>query len=80
MEGGPAEGRFPYDAGGSAPSTKRLRCGINLSHLLNGGGEAPSVVRVGTSLKGLPIGGRNLSGVPKATATFYYILPLLSTF
>jgi len=62
MEGGPAEGRFPYDAGGSAPSTKRLRCGINLSHLLNGGGKARSVVRAGISL----------SGVPKATATYEY--------
>jgi len=62
MEGGPAEGRFPYDTGGSAPSTKRLRCGINLSHLLNGGGKARSVVRAGISL----------SGVPKATATYEY--------
>ena len=53
---------------------------LYLSHLLNGGGEARSVVRVGTSLKSPSSGGHNLSGVPKATATFYYILPLLSTF
>ncbi len=45
---------------------------LYLSHLLHGGGEARSVVRVGISLKGLPIGGRNLSGVPKATATNVY--------
>ncbi|HID79268.1 MAG TPA: transposase, partial [Aquificales bacterium] len=51
-----------------------------LSHLLNGGGKARSVVRVGTSLKSPSTEGRNLSGVPKATATFCYISSLLSTF
>ena len=45
---------------------------LYLSHLLHGGGEARSVVRVGISLKGLRRRGRNLSGVPKATATNVY--------
>ncbi len=45
---------------------------VYLSHFLHGGGEARSVVRVGTSLKGLRRKGRNLSGVPKATATNVY--------
>ena len=44
---------------------------LYLSHLLKGGGEARPVVRVGVSLKG-PTKGRNLSGAPKATATFVY--------
>ncbi len=42
---------------------------VYLSHLLHGGGGARSVVRVGISLKSLRRRGRNLSGVPKATAT-----------
>ena len=44
---------------------------VYLSHLLHGGGEARPVVRVGVSLKG-PLKGRNLSGAPKATATYVY--------
>ncbi len=45
---------------------------LYLSHLLHGGGKARSMVRVGISLKGLPTRRRNLSGVPKATATHVY--------
>lgn len=53
---------------------------LYLSHLLKGGGKARSVVRVGTSLKSPPKRGHNLSGVPKATATHFYIFPSLSMF
>ncbi|AAC07953.1 zinc ribbon domain-containing protein [Aquifex aeolicus] len=53
---------------------------LYLSHLLNGGGKARPVVRVGTSLKSPSREGHNLSGVPKATTTFFYISSLLSTF
>ncbi len=45
---------------------------VYLSHLLHGGGEARSVVRVGVSLKGLRKRRHNLSGASKAMATFAY--------
>jgi len=49
---------------------------LYLSHFLKGGGQSRPVVRVGTSLKSSSREGHNLSGVPKATATFYYISSL----
>ena len=56
---------------------------LYLSHLLYGGGKTRSVVRAGISLKGPALlqegsggvslrKGRNLSGVPKATATYVH--------